>query len=1337
MLCLASLAMLIGAPLAGPRANLLPNPGFETVADGRPADWSSHNFRTGGVAQVEDGGHDSVHCVALESRDETERIAWRAVADLPPDTPFVAAGGWYRTDGVKAQHGKGASLRVHFHGKVDGRMREIGLRQAFFAPSEAWTKTDEQFFPVPDGAERIELQVFNWLTPGVTRWDDVWIRPVSDQEFAAQPMEVQLAARPIPTVTLEAEDARLDPARAAVLAQDSFASKQGVSLKAGQTSHVDDQDAAPDLVFSFTAAAPGRYRVQTHSAVGALGAELMRKARGKQDSLYLRLQIDEGRLAKRVVFVPWRPADGYTSTLGKFSFSGQPQEIKVWLPEGVQLDLLRISPYVPPQVPEVVQHYQPTIVPPKSHPRLWVNAESLPRIRANLERAENTPVWAKLKERAARPFEFSVKPNTEVHYNRGLESAAVDKAFVCLMTGDEASGRDSANLILAYLPAVEFGNLLDITREVGRAIYSASLVYDWCYDLLTPAEREIIRTNLMRLADEMECGWPPFLQSIINGHGGEGQINRDLLSMAIAIYDEDPVPYQYCSHCILEQLVPERRFEYQSPRHNQGVSYGPYRYGWELTSAWLFRRMTGHPVFDDNLGGVYYQWLYMRVPDNRALRDGDGFSDARPANLGQTTLLNYAYSDDPVVKWDFFREGGMDGDPLMVLLLNDPDLKAADGLDGLPLTKDFGPVLSSMIARTGWNMGRNLSDVVVEMKGGGYHFGNHQHADAGSFQIYWRGLQAVDLGEYHFYGTPYDNNFNKRSIAHSLMLVVDPDEKFTGTTTNDGGTRNNRSCPRNIEQVTSDPQFANGTVLSSSFGPDANRPLFSHFSIDLTSAYSDKLKRYQRSFCFLNLGQEEHPAALLVLDDLTCAKPEFKKYWQINTLNPPDRTADGAVLHNEDLGLKGKVDLHLLRPGPDARTLEILSGRDSTTVDGKYFEPPFPDRPESNGHRLMFSPKGNHEHETFLTVMTMDDEEAEPLPVHLAETDTVYVVTLADRAVVLGKTGALLQDGFTVDLPAGQTWQLLIAGAQPGMWSVKGDATTLNVTVEEARHTAFAVVPGGQYQIRPGAVAGAPEFKAAADLVPAASRALSDRVFVAGEVLPKARVTRLDDRPYVPAQAVAQALGLTCSATADELQLKHGTDTAVFRADADRFTLNGLNLSLPAPVRRQRDTWLVPALLMAALTGRGLVAEEASNTVEFSSDPLPLPREVLWCQSAQEPDLDKLRLMLADLPDRTDYWAAQGENVGFELALRQPTKLAGVGIRWHQGDRRQAKFALETSLDGLTWERVFEGTSSGKTAGLETYKFRPCEARFVKFAGFGNTANQWNSLVHFEVVPAG
>ena len=425
-----------------------------------------------------------------------------------------------------------------------------------------------------------------------------------------------------------------------------------------------------------------------------------------------------------------------------------------------------------------------------------------------------------------------------------------------------------------YLSHVEFGNILDITREIGRAIYTGSLVYDWCYDLLTDAEKVSLRKHMIRLADDMEIGWPPFLQRVVNGHGNEAQVCRDLLSMSIAIYNEDPLPYQYCSYAILEELVPMRRFEYQSPRHNQGVNYGSYRFQWDLHAAWLFRRMTGTPVFDDNIRHVSKFWLYMRTPDGQMLRDGDQFSAGRPGEFyywraDLMSFLSYTYGADRILKREFERYGGkIDSHPLF-LLLNDPELRPVENLETLSLTMDFGPILGSMVARTGWDMGLNSSDVVAEIKGGGYHFGNHQHSDAGSIQLYYRGFQFGDLGVYKFYGTPYDYNFNKRSISHSMMLVVNPKEKFLDTESNDGGTRFNQRFPVSPEEVRSDPAFNNGKVRSADRGPWGAKPIFSYFSVDLTGAYSAKVGDYTRSFCFLNMEREDIPAVIILRDDIT------------------------------------------------------------------------------------------------------------------------------------------------------------------------------------------------------------------------------------------------------------------------------------------------------------------------------------------------------------------------------------------------------------------------------------------------------------------------------------
>ena len=910
---------------------------------------------------------------------------------------------------------------------------------------------------------------------------------------AATPPKKPAAPASDRPLLLEAEAAELDPDRVEVVTQDTFPGGKGVALKNGVTTNVGKPDGKPDLVFRVKTPQAGRYWIRSHAATDAKGTEVMRKAANKQASLRLMISVDGNRPTKRIVFVPWSLPGSCTQAIGKFDFPAQEVNVRVWLPEGVRLDSLRVSLYTPPKVPAAAAAYLPTVAPPKSRPRIWASEATLPKIRANLDKGENAPLWARVRKQASKPFEFVVKPNTDVGYDSALEQAAVAKAFIYLMEKDRSRGQEAVGLIRRYLAVVEFDNLLDVTREIGRAIYSAALVYDWCYDVMTPEDREDLRKNLMRLAEDMEMGWPPFLQGITMGHGNEAQLNRDLLSMAIAIYDEDPQPYRYCAYRILEELAPMRKFEYQSPRHNQGVSYGPYRFNWDLHSAWLLRRMADKPVFDDNIAGVYKFWLYMRLPNGQMLRDGDGFSDGRYANLGPTPLLAYAYKNDPIIKGDFERQGGLPGDPILVLLLNDPSLAAEKSLASLPLSIDFGPILGSMVARTGWNLGPNAADVVVEMKGGGYHFGNHQHSDAGSFQIYYRGLQAVDLGQYHFYGTPYDSNFCKRSISHSMVLAVDPAEKF-GILSNDGGTRFVRSSPTTPERALKEPIFANGKAVSADFGPGKQRPFFSYFSVDLKSAYSSKIQDYVRSFCFLNLDNERVPAVLIVLDNVTTAKPEFKKYWQVNVLNPPEKAVDGVILRNNALGLSGKVGVHMLRPKNDERQMEVFSGEAAYNVFGHQFTPPGPTRPEGNGHRVVFSPKTARANDVFLTVMPMSEDTAtEPL-ISLAETVAAFTLTVADRVVVLSRTGRLLEQSFDVDVPADRKCQLLLCGLAPGVWSIRSQdgRVQFNARVEAGKNTAFFLVSGGRFAVRPEAIAGATEFQVSPDFMPSPARALAN-----------------------------------------------------------------------------------------------------------------------------------------------------------------------------------------------------------------------------------------------------
>lgn len=796
-------------------------------------------------------------------------------------------------------------------------------------------------------------------------------------------------------------------------------------------------------------------------------------------------QWGEQRVTKRTVYDKLK---GGRQELGKFELQGATEKLKIWLPANLILQGLRIKPYVAPTAPVAAEHYQPAVVPSKERPRLWVNTESLPIVRKRLLSKEHSSAWIKVKNSALIPYPFMTNNQQELFYDEKLEHVIEQKAFYYLMTQDERIGREAVDLASRYLSVLEFGNVTygDITRELGRAIYTGALVYDWCYPLMDTNTKDRMRKDFKRLVMDMEVGWPPFygLESIINGHGNEAQICRDMLSWSLAVYDEDPEPYKYVSYSVLEQLVPMRKFEYQSSRHNQGVDYGGYRFGWEMHAAWLYYRMLGYPVFDDNIKNMPYYWLYMRTPDGKMLRDGDMFnvkynsSDDFYWKNPQTMLLCYAYAGNAMIKAEFLKQGGLPDNPVLFLLLNDPSLKADFDRSKLPLTKDFGPILGSMVARTGWSEEKQSGDVVAEIKGGGYHFGNHQHADAGALQIYHHGIQVGDLGLYLSYGSPYDFNFNKRSVAHSMLLVRDPAEPLLfRTKTNDGGARFSQRFPRSVQEVLGDSWFHTGEIRASAFGPDPIRPAYSYFNVDLTAAYSAKVKSYVKSFLFLNLNRKDVPAAIVLLDELKSNDSGFQPYWQINTLNNPVVNAEGFILNSQFKGVKGLAYVDMFKPRADERTVTLHSGDSTAYVFGDLYQVKSP-WPEARGTRILVGPKGKADRMSYVTVFQMTENAGAKLQVQYEEKENYYLVRIADRILVVAKPDRYLDQAIEIAVPADQEYEVTVVGLRDGFWNVKNPSknSSFNINILKGNHTTswkskaelFYLSPGRQYGAREG-----------------------------------------------------------------------------------------------------------------------------------------------------------------------------------------------------------------------------------------------------------------------------
>jgi len=105
--------------------------------------------------------------------------------------------------------------------------------------------------------------------------------------------------------------------------------------------------------------------------------------------------------------------------------------------------------------------------------------------------------------------------------------------------------------------------------------------------------------------------------------------------------------------------------------------------------------------------------------------------------------------------------------------------------------------------------------------------------------------------------------------------------------------------------------------------------------------------------------------------------------------------------------------------------------------------------------------------------------------------------------------------------------------------------------------------------------------------------------------------------------------------------------------------------------------------------------------------------------------------------DFSTRWAAQSINIPEQwimLELDDVYPIEKIGVSWMSGTARQYTYILEISEDGVNWTEVFNGKSSGTTAKCEYTQVYGKKAKFVRYKGYGNTINEWNSITEIEVL---
>lgn len=724
--------------------------------------------------------------------------------------------------------------------------------------------------------------------------------------------------------------------------------------------------------------------------------------------------------------------------------------------------------------------------PPKKHPRLYLQQDDIPGFRARVESAEGQKIIRSLKKCATpRTAEEEAKEDkTGFRYYfrmRGLTSQAQLDAIDFLLYDDREAGRRAIDGMLDSLKRTNYGMRNDMSRASGAMLMVGGIVYDWCYPLLSDKEKKEFCTEFVRIANTMECRYPPRRNEYLAGHGSEWMILRDMLSAGIAIYDEFPEMFNYVRETLEEDYIPIRNYTYKGQNYHQGTDYANVRLTCDLLSMWILDRMGARNLYTSDMKYVFYDYIYRRRPDGKVIPAGDvnhnrAIMDAYPAPM----MLAASYWKDPYMAGEWELKPYVEPHLLIFnLLWRDFSLQGRTA-EGLPLSRYSPSPYGWMIARTGWGD----DSVIAEMKVNEQFYGNHQHQDGGAFQIYYKGPLAIDSGIYQSiqggYNSLNNKNYTKRTIAHNSLLIFDPDEVFecwqyggadrTRYAANDGGQRLNgegwNTC-RTYEDLIS-PEYTVGKAVAHKFGPSAKTPVFTYLKGDITQAYSKKVKDVRRSFVFFNLKDKTVPAAMLVYDHIESSNPEFKKTWLLHSIEEPEIEGSTFCVRRTTCGDTGMLRCESLLP--KGGVIEKIGGPGKEfLVNGvNYPADPQPNRPDQAGERgawrVEISPASAAAEDCFLHVMQVADNGCTDFrEVTEIEGDTVAGAIVAGHGALFHKKLGSLSENFSFDLPK-ECW-LLVTDLEAGSWTVSRDGKTVlkNAKTETGDGTLWLHAEPGTY----------------------------------------------------------------------------------------------------------------------------------------------------------------------------------------------------------------------------------------------------------------------------------
>ena len=599
----------------------------------------------------------------------------------------------------------------------------------------------------------------------------------------------------------------------------------------------------------------------------------------------------------------------------------------------------------------------PTIT--QDHPRLLVTKESIPTIRKALN--EDTPTNKRFLELLDKPTsdinngklvaaETNYGGRPGLHNYRGdyLEFIQV-KALGYLVDGHELYGYQAIHCMKQYLRTLDIQYISsNMEREYGNTMFTAALVYDWCYDLLTEEDARQLRAGIQNKTAKGTCGkpsytttkhykwkmsvgYPPCLYDsskneykvgAVSGHGSERQVLRDYLAAAIAFYGDNNSWWNYIAKLVYSEYVPVRNYYFQSGISPQGLgTYVSGRHISDMFSAWMLQTATGSQPYE-NIDKTVRSFLGYECAPGKLFSDGDGtfsqqnnyelralsymtaylFEDEAMLAQARDMLPNQAFGEDARIDLTIEIQSA-----LYVALTGMSDIKpAANKYEGMELIQYNGSPVGQYITHEAWN---DTSSANVYMKIKELSSANHEHADAGNFMIYYKGMLTADTGVYKNYGSPHTRYYHQATVSHNCLLVNNGSQNSSSSDDKVKYYSGGQIWPAEISTGAnvlntwlSSADHKTGVIIGNEHGyydTARTKPKYAYLGGNITGAYpSNTVDFVGRRMLVVYTGNEDVPMAFFVYDTITSDNASYKKTFLLHTLTEPTVSGNTVTVTN-------------------------------------------------------------------------------------------------------------------------------------------------------------------------------------------------------------------------------------------------------------------------------------------------------------------------------------------------------------------------------------------------------------------------------------------------------